>query len=188
MGLSQVIQLLFSLVGQGMIIGVDPHLQSFPGRLAQVAITFPCNGAEPVSVSSAHRDGHPVAWVLFGVFISILVCHRTKDGCGRECWPPVLLGRRLNRTLIKSRILVKKAKFVLFCRKNDLRIRFEKIILFMRFRQAMNQKNYETFELTKEQYEALKIIERETKIPVDVQLMHAHLMWVARKQKRRLKQ
>jgi hypothetical protein len=49
----------------------------------------------------------------------------------------------------------------------------------------MRNENKETFTITRAQLKALQIIERETKMPVAVQLMHAHRLWIASKNAKR---
>jgi len=49
----------------------------------------------------------------------------------------------------------------------------------------MKDENKESFILTRAQFKALQIIERETKMPVVVQLIHAHIRWAAKKDRQK---
>lgn len=45
----------------------------------------------------------------------------------------------------------------------------------------MRNENKEWFTLTRAQWQALRVIARETKMPMAVQLIHAHMQWITKK-------
>jgi hypothetical protein len=49
---------------------------------------------------------------------------------------------------------------------------------------SMDGREFESFALSRAEFEALRIIESETQLPIDVQLMQAHLLWVHSNQER----
>jgi hypothetical protein len=156
-----------------MIIGLDPHFECFAMRLADIGVAFTCNVTKPPFVASMYGYGHAVTWVFFSVFVSFR--HVVQITMRKRVWPK-------NNTC--KQILTKRVIKCLFCKKalamEDKRSHIGSDVIPPNTGPMRNE-NKEWFTLTRAQWQALRVIARETKMPMAVQLIHAHMQWITKK-------
>jgi hypothetical protein len=152
-----------------MIIGLDPHFECLTMRLADIGVSLACHVTKPSFIASVDGYGHTITWVFFSVFVAFR--HFGKSHIASE------------NMAKKRQLQTNSQKKCDFCKK-DLDSEDKGYHTRSDVNPPtgpMRNENKESFVLTRTHLKALRIIARETKMPVAVQLVHAHMQWITKK-------
>jgi hypothetical protein len=157
-----------------MIICIDPHLHGFAMSLGYIGIAFSGYVAPPALISSMYRDGQSISWV----FCSVLISFR-HIGLGITFYRRICPKNDTRKQIIKKHVIK-----CLFCKK-ELALEQKGSHILSDDRSPTDRmpkhENTETFTITQAEFKALQIIEKDTGLPMGVQLLHAHARWAAKK-------